>query len=448
MQVKVLKNEKSQVELEITVTVEEIKPSLEKATKNISKDVKVAGFRQGNVPYDVLKQKVGDTAIWQEAAEIVIPTKIFEAIKQEKLEIAEQPQVEITKLAADNDLVFIAKFATVPKVKIGDYKKLKLKRQEVKIDDKKIDKTIDDIRKMRSKETLVTREAEMSDKVLVDIDMFNNKVAIEGGQSKGAIIILGDSYFIPGLDEKIVGMKAEDTKEFTLPYPDTYYDKKLAGKKIDFKVKVNSVYAMELPELNEEFLTGLGNFKNADDLRKQIVLNLENEEGQKLEHQLENELFTKVVDCCEFDEIPQGLIDAETERMFAEMRQNIEGQGIKFDDYLLQMKKTEEEIKKDFQDKAKKRTQVSLAIRQISLNENIQAEEKDIEDEIDKILKMYPNNEEVKAQVESENYRLRLGDIVVNQKTVQHLKDNIIDDKNKKDDTKSAKPKTDKKPSN
>lgn len=441
MQVKVLKNEKSQVELEITVSAKEIKPSLEKATKNISKDVKIAGFRQGNVPYDVLKQKVGEDAIWQEAVESVIPIKMLEAVKQEKFEIAEQPQVEIIKSAHNNDLIFKAKFSVIPQVTIGDYKKIKIKAKAVKVTTKKIDKTIDDIRKMRAKETLVTREAKMKDKVLVDIDMMINKVLIEGGQSKGAIIVLGDSYFVPGLDEKLVGMKTDEEKEFTLPYPDTYYDKKLAGKKVEFKVKINSIYQMDLPELDQEFLSGLGNFKTVEDLKTQVEKNLEAEESQKAEHELENELLTKVVECSKFDEIPAGLIEAETGRMLTELKQNIEGQGIKFEDYILQMKKSEDEIRKGFQDQAKKRTQVSLALRQISIDEKITAEEKDIDAEADKIIAMYPDNKEVKDQVNSSTYRLKLGDIIVNQKTVQHLKNHIVDGKNTKDTAKSDKAK-------
>ncbi|MFA7662784.1 MAG: trigger factor, partial [Patescibacteria group bacterium] len=300
--------------------------------------------------------------------------------------------------------------------------------------------TIDDIRKMRSKETLVTRPAKMGDKVLIDIEMFINKVLLEGGQSKGTIIILGDSYFIPGLDEQIVGLKEGEEKEFTLPYPDEYYDKKLAGKKVDFKIKVTGVYQMDLPELDETFIAGLGNFKTIEDLKNKIRENLEAEETQKNEYEIENEVLSKLIECCEFENIPHSLIESETDRMLDELQQNIEGQGIQFDDYLLQLKKSPEDIKKDFEDKAKKRTQVSLAIRQICLDEKIQATEADIEAEIEKILKMYPDNENVKQQVENQNYRLRIGDIVANQKTVEHIKSHIVQRaKSATDKTKSTK---------
>jgi trigger factor len=448
MQVNVIKNEKSQVELEITVSTEEIKPFLDKAAKNISKDVKIAGFRPGNVPYDILKQKVGEAAIWQEAGEMIIPNKILEAVYQEKLEIAEQPQVEIIKIAPNNELVFKAKFATIPKIKIGDYKKLKVKPREIKIDEKKIDQTIDDIRKMRSKETLVKRASKIGDKVLVDIEMFNNKVPIEGGQSQGTIIILGDSYFLPGLDEQLIGLKEGEQKEFTLPYPTEYYDKKLAGKKIDFKVKLVSVHQMDLPEINDEFIAGLGNFKTLTDLKAQIKENLESEESQKLEHEIENEVLTKMLECCQFDEIPQSLINRESQRMLAELKQDIEARGLNFDDYLLQLKKSTEEITKSFEEQAKKRIQVSLAIRQIGLDEKIEADDQAIDDEISRIIAMYPDNAEVKQQAENPRYRERLAEIIGNQKTVEHLKNHIIDKPKQKDDSKETKSKDDKKSDN
>lgn len=448
MKINVLKNAKSQVELEITVEAQEVEPFLDKAAKNLGKDLEIPGFRKGNAPYDILKQKVGEPAIWQEAADMVIAEKLLQAVKQENLEIAAQPQVEITKLAPNNDLIFKANFATVPKVKVGDYKKLKVKNKEIKIDDKKIDKTLQDIRKMRAKETIVEREAKMGDKVLIDIEMFNNKVPIEGGQQKGVVVILGDSYFIPGLDKEVAGLKAGEKKEFTLDYPKDYHDKNLAGKKVDFKIKVNSIYEMELPELNDEFIKGLGNFKNTEDLKKHIRQNLEQEEAQKVEQQLETEVLTKVIECCDFDAIPESLIEGEIERMFGELKSNVESQGVKFEDYLLQLKKKPEDIKEGFKDQAEKRIKVSLAIRQIGQDEKIKVEEKDIDAEIGKITAMYPDNEDVKKQVSTPTYRNRLAEIVSNQKTVEHLKNHILDNKNKTDDSKETKSKDAKKSDN
>jgi len=419
---------KNLAELTIELSVEEIQPYLKKAAKKISQSLEIPGFRKGKVPYEVVKQRVGEGEILKEAIEFIVPESCFKVIKEENLEIVAQPKVDILKLAPGNPLVFKATLALLPKVKVGDYKKIRIKRPKVKIEKKQVEKVLDDLRKMRAKETLVKREAREGDKVIVDIDMFLDKVPVEGGQSRGTTIILGDSYFIPGLDKKLLGMKEGENREFSLRYRDDFYDKKLAGNLVDFKVKLNSVYQIDLPELNDEFARSLGRFKDLNNLREQIKENLELEERTENERKLELEMLEKIVEISEFDEIPDALIEREIEKMLLELKEGVESQGLKYADYLTQLKKTEEELKKEFIRPAEKRVKTALVIREIGMQNKIRASEEEIEQEINNILKIYPSNENIKKQVVTQSYRNYLNNLIINRKTIELLKKQLIID--------------------
>jgi len=419
---------KSSAELTIELSVEEVQPYLEKAARKISQSLKIPGFRKGRAPYDIVKQRVGEAEILKEAVELIVPENCFKAVGEKNLEIVAQPKVDILKMAPGNPFVFKATLALLPKVKIGDYKKIKIKRPKIEIKDEQVEKVLDDLRKMRAKETLVKREAKKGDRVIIDIDMFLNKVPLEGGQSKGATIILGDSYFIPELDKKILGMKEGETREFNLQYKDDFYDKKIAGKLVGFKVKLNSVYQIELPELNDEFAKNLGHFKDLSNLKEQIKNNLETEEKMKNEQRLELEMLEKIVSITEFDEIPDALIEKEVEKMVFELKDSVERQGLKYIDYLTQLKKSEQDLRKDFTQPAKKRVKTALIIREIGLQEKVNASEEEIEQEINNILRMYPNNEEMKKQVATPNYRIYLNNLIINKKTIDLLKEQIIEE--------------------
>ena len=196
-----------QAEVIIELSLEEVQPFLEKAAKRITKIIKIPGFREGNAPYEIVKEKIGETKIFQEALEPMIVKTLSDFISEKKIEVVSQPKIDILKMAPGNPFIYKATLTLLPEVILGDFRSLKLKRKKIEIKEEEINKIIDDLRKMRAKQTLVDREARKGDKVVVDIEMFLNKIPLEGGQSKDSEIVLGDSLFIPGLDEKLLGAK-------------------------------------------------------------------------------------------------------------------------------------------------------------------------------------------------------------------------------------------------
>ena len=212
--------EQNQKEIEITVELswDELKPYLDKASEKISEDVKVEGFRPGKVPYDVLKNKVGEMAILQEAADMAIQ-KTAEIVLREQFKdlsaqasggadkaetdsIVGRPEVKLTKVAAGNPLEYKVVLQRAPEVTLGKYKDLKIKEEAVAVTDEEVEKVISQLRALRASEKIVDRAVQEGDKALVNIQMFLDNVPLEGGQSQNTAVIMGADYIIPGFDKK------------------------------------------------------------------------------------------------------------------------------------------------------------------------------------------------------------------------------------------------------
>ncbi len=330
---------KSQIELTVELSAEEFKPYILRGAENVSKEVKVEGFRPGKVPYDVLKAKIGEMTILEEAARIAINKTIDKAIEENmNEEPVGQPQVSIIKLAPDNPLEYKVVLAILPKIVLGDYKSLKVKMEKAEVKDEEISKTIEYLREGQVKEVITERGIEDGDKVVVDIEMFLDKVPAEGGQGKGVAVIIGKDFVVPGFDKNLLGAKKNDVRNFELPYPEDHHMKNLAGKMVDFKVKIIEVYERQLPALDDNFSHAFG-LKKFEELKENIKKSMEQEKKEKVEQKAEIEIIDKIIHLTKFDDIPEMLIKHEGETMMVELEHNVKSQGGKFEDYLSSIKK-------------------------------------------------------------------------------------------------------------
>ena len=289
------------------------------------------------------------------------------------------------------------------------------------MEEERVKKTVEDLRKFRRKEVLVNREVRKGDKVEVNVDIYQNKIPIEGGMAKNQPIEIGVGHFIPGFEDKLVGMKKGEEKEFGLKFPKEYFQKNLAGKPAEFKVKINSVFELELPVLNDEFAKALGNFQSVKDLEDQIRKNLELEAENKEKQRLELEILEAIAKKCEFGEFPEVLIESELDKMIHELKHDFEHQGLKFEDYLTSVKKSEEDLRKSFLPRANKRVETALIIRQIAQAEKIAASDQEIDAELNKTREAQKGNEEMLKQIDSPDYRSFVKNVITNQKVIDQL---------------------------
>src|SRR3989338_1799129 len=418
---------KSQIELTVEITVEEFKPYLPRAVEKVSMEVKIEGFRPGKATYEILKAKIGEMTILEEAAKIAIDKTVDKAIRENVTEqIVGQPQISISKLAPDNPLEYKVVLTLLPEVKLGKYKELKIKEATPEVKDEEVEKLISELREMRGQETISEGEVKDGNRVILDIEIFLDKVPIEGGQGKDTGVIIGKNYIIPGFDKKILGAKKGDIREFTLPYPAEHHQKNLAGKIGEFRVKIKEVYNRTLPEVNDEFAKGFGLDKAAE-LRSNIKKSILAEKQQKEEQASEGAMLDKIIGQAKFGDIPEVLVKHEAEVMMSELEYSVKKQGAKFEDYLTHLGKTREQMALEIMPEAVKRVKASLAVRGVGVVEKIQVSHEEIHEEIDKILKQYKGKKDIEERINGQAYHDYVENNLTGKKVMGKLREwNIV----------------------
>lgn len=416
---------KSQVEFTVTVTPGEYTKHLEAAAKRISDRTAIKGFRKGKAPYDIVKQHAGDMAILQEALESIVKETFYSTVMEEKLETVGMPEINVEKMAPDNDIVYKATVALLPKVGLPDLKKIKVERKDATVDEEKITETLDAIRGMHAKEVIKSGPAKGTDKLILDMDMFLDNVPVEGGQAKDHQVYLSEKHYIPGFNKEVEGLKKGDKKEFSLEFPKEHYQKHLAGKKIDFKVNVKDVFERQLPELSDELAKSLGQ-ESVATLRELIQNNLLEEAQKKEAQRVEIDILNQLIEKANIEDIPDVLINAERQKMFYELKRDLERNNVQIEKYLEDIKKSEEDLFNEFREQAEKRAKAALVSRQVALDNDIQVEKEELDAEMQMLKDMYKDNKEYSDNLERPEVRDSIATSMQNKKVMQFLKAKIL----------------------
>lgn len=426
MQVNKKDLEKSQVELTVELSSEEFAPFIEKGARKLAEKIKIEGFRPGKAPLEVLKAKVGEMSILEEAAQLAVNKTLDDVLAERINEIKAvgSPNVNISKLAPNNPFEYKVTLSVLPEIELGKYKDLGLKAEEAKVEEKELEKILNDLREMRAKEVLAEKDKaiEKGDKVIVDIKLFDAKVPIEDGVHNDLALLTGKNYFVPGFDEKIIGAKNEAELKFQLPYPEDHHQKNLAGKMINFEVKIKSVFKRELPELNDDFAKDF-RVKDLEALKKDLQENVLQEKKREIDLKNESEMISKILEETKIGDLPEILIESESRNIMSELEQSVLRQGGKFEDYLNHLKKTRDELKLEMIPNAIKRVKSSLLIREIAVAEKIDASDKEVEEKILELKEQYKGNEEVQKMIQEHNYKHYLKNILTNEKVLARLKE-------------------------
>ncbi|MFH1233470.1 MAG: trigger factor [Patescibacteria group bacterium] len=414
---------KSQIELTVELSVEEFQQHIKAGTIKVSQEVKIEGFRPGKAPYEILKNKIGEMTILEESARIAINKTIDQAIKEQIMEqLVGQPQVDITKLAPNNPLEYKVIITILPETKLGDYKNVKVEMAKFDVKDEEIKKIINHLQETRCVEKISETAVKQGDKVIVSIEMFIDKIPVENGQGKGTAVIIGKEYIVPGFGNKLINAQRGDVREFNLPYPENFHQAHLAGKLVDFRVKIEEIYQRELPEVNEEFAKTFG-LSSLDEMKSNIKKSILAEKEQTEEQKIETEMLEKIISQSKFGDIPEALVSHEAKVMMSELEYNATNQGGKFDDYLTHLKKTKDQLMLEILPEAIKRVKISLVIRAVAHAEKISATDNEVEEEIKKLLKQYGSKDDIRERITNQSYKDYLLNNMTGKKVVEKLKE-------------------------
>lgn len=425
MQIEVKNLPKSQIEITVVLSDAEMRPHVERAARHISEHRDIKGFRRGHAPYEKVKAEVGEMAIYEAALERAVQSSYYAAVKEKNLNTIGMPQVNVKKLAPGNDCEFTATVSVLPKVELPDFSKISVAKKDVTVEDKQVDETMESLRKMRGNEVAKSGPAGKEDKVVVDMNLSVDNVPVEGGQTKDHGVYLSEDYYVPGLPAELLGLKKDDEKKFTLTFPKEHYQKHLAGKDVQFSVKVKDVFERQFPELNEEFAKGFGQ-ESMEKLLELLKTNLQNEATQKEEERQEAELLEQIISKSTFEDIPEVLLDAEKRRIYGELTQRVESQGLTMEDYLASVGKTPEEFGAGYAEQAEKRVKSTLALRAYIEREKIEVSPEEVQKEIDSMKEHYKKDPEVLRQLDTIDTRESLAGMLRNRKALRELKEKLI----------------------
>ena len=409
------------VELTISLGVEELKAAEQVALTKLAKEVKIEGFRKGKAPLEMVAAQVDQNVLGQEVIENALSKAVAEAFLKEKIQAINRPEVDVKKFIPGTELEFTATSEIMPKVELGDYKNLKVKKEKVSVSQKEINETIDQILKNFAEKKEVKRAAKEGDEVVIDFLGKKDGVAFDGGKAEKFPLELGSKSFIPGFEEGLIGKKAGDELSLDLKFPKDYHAKDLAGAKVVFEVKIHEVRENVLPEINEEFLSKLGEFKTKEDFEKQIKEDLKTQKQVEADDKFKDELVKKLAEVSKVP-VPEILLEDQKQSIEMDMQQNLMYSGLSLDDYLKRMGKTREEwLENDVKAVAESRVKSGLALAELSKVEKIQSSVDELDARIAQLKEQYGNSKEVVKQLSSDDVRRNLANQILTEKTIDLL---------------------------
>ena len=409
------------VELTISLGAEELKAAEQVALTKLAKEVKIEGFRKGKAPLEMVAAQVDPNLLNQETLENALSKSVAEAFLKEKVQAINRPEVDVKKFIPGTELEFTATTEIMPKVELGDYKKLGVKKEAVKVSKKEVKETIDRILKNFAEKKKVEREAKNGDEVIIDFLGKKDGVAFDGGKAEKFPLELGSKSFIPGFEEGLVGKKAGDELSLDLEFPKDYHAKDLAGAKVVFEVKIHEVRENIEPEINEEFLSKLGDFKTKEEFEKQIEEDLKTQKQAEADEKFKDELVKKLAEVSKVP-VPEILLEDQKRSIEMDMQQNLMYSGLSLEDYLERMGKTREEwLEKDVKEAAEMRVKSGLALAELSKVEKVKSDTKELDARITQLKEQYGNSKEVQKQLSSDDVRRNLANQILTEKTIDLL---------------------------
>ena len=420
MDVKVEKTEnKNEVKLSFTVEAEKFEEAMKKVYSKTAKYFNIPGFRKGKAPMQLVERQYGSEIFYEDAFNELVPDLYDEAIKENNVEAVSKPDIDITQMEKGKDLIFTATVQTKPEVKLGKYKGIEIKKIEYNVSDEEINHELGHMQERNSRLISVEdRPVEEGDITVIDFEGFVDGVPFEGGKAENHELEIGSKTFIPGFEDQIVGMKIDEERDINVKFPEEYFSKDLAGKDATFKVKLHEIKKKELPELDDEFAKDVSEFDTLDELKKSIKEKIEEENKNKEKYETEEEAIKTVCENTEID-IPSGMIELEIDNMIKDIEARLSYQGLKLEQYLQMMGKTESEMRTEFEEQAKRSVKSRLVLEAIATAEDTLPTDEEVTEKIKEMAKQY--NRDEKELLENEQLKLYLADSMKTEKAIDFI---------------------------
>lgn len=417
------KLEQNNYELTVEVSREELSDYIKKIESRISQDVKLDGFRKGKAPKDMIRKEVGEKYILEEALDLALRDSLAKTIEKDNIEALKVYDLQIKENSASK-LLYTTKIQIFPQIDIGNLNSLKIKRKQVDVDRKDIEEALDFLASSRSKFNAKNKMAEKGDRLEIDFEVTSDGLPIEGGISKNHPVILGDNKFMPGFEDQLMGLKQGDEKKFSLTAPKDYFNKTIAGKKLDFSVKVITVQEVTKPPINDEFARSLGQFKDLRGLEHNISEGIMEEKRVKERQRLRLEILAGILEKTKI-ELPKDMIEEKLNEMISGFDNELHSKGMELSLHLAHLNKTQEDLKKDWREEASRQISFALILKKIAKDKGIKPSDEEIQKNTEKMIQTMALRGEIdKENINLEAIREAVSNDLINEKVFKFLEDN------------------------
>jgi len=414
--------EKARVTLRISITPEELEPYLDTAAKELSTERPIKGFRPGKATTEVVMEAHGADTVITHALDKAVPRWFVQAVIEHKIDALGRPASAIEKASVEEGVVFTAEVDVLPEVVLGDAAGITIEKRSVELADDEIDQELAYIAKSRSSYIDVARPAEMGDTVTVDFAVSLEGKVMEGGESKNHPVHLGEGHFVPDFENKMVGILAGDTRDFSITFPDDFANAELRGKEAQATVTAHTVQKRVIPEVNDELAKSLGDFTDVAALRKQLADNVTAEKEQREHERVHGELTDKLAEGATFAALPESLIEREIERRVAELSQMLTWQQKSIEQYLEEKQKTLEQLRDELKEPAVKTVKVSLALRQFAQDQGVQVSDEELDAEVATYMEQQSKSPQA-GEIDKDDVRVSAANSLRNQKALAKLEE-------------------------
>lgn len=376
--------------LTFTIDKETVQAGLDRTFKKIRGRLNVPGFRKGKLPRKMFDKMYGEEALYEDTLNDILPLAYQQALTEVEVEPVGQPEIDVESMEKGQDWEIVAEVTLKPEVTLGEYKDLEVSKQEREVTEEDVENNLKTRRENAAELTLKEGKAEQGDTVVIDFKGFKDGEAFEGGESKNFSLELGSGQFIPGFEDQLVGVSADEEVEVNVTFPEDYQAEDLAGEDVVFEVKVHEVKAKELPELDDEFAKDEDEeVETLDELREKIRKQLEEGRSQAADEARDDEAIRKAVENAEIPEIPEQMAHEEVHRQMEMYLNNLKQQGISPEMFYSMTNTTEADLHEQFEAEADLNVKTNLVLEAIVEAENIEVSDEEMDKEITELAEQY-----------------------------------------------------------
>lgn len=370
----------------------EWKDCLKETYNKKKKDIKMDGFRKGQVPYDIYVKKAGVETLFMDAVDMAVDILYAKLLSnKETITPAATPSIDIKDISSNLVEIEFTLVAT-PEVKLGKYKKLGIKKEKVEVTEEEIEHELGHLKEQFVEVRALEDKAKIKvgNVAVINFEGFLNGTPFQGGKGEGYSLEIGSNTFIPGFEDALVGLKKGDKKDVKVTFPENYHSEELKGKPVVFKVEVLEVKERVYPEFTKEFFEDLnvGGVESLDDLKKYIKENKEAEKERQLEDDYLFKCLDKVVEGAKF-EIPEEMTEDELNRLVREFSEKLQYQGLKLEDYLKYCNTNLDDFKATLKGEANKRIGYRLMMDAVVNKEKLEVSDEELETGLNEAAEQY-----------------------------------------------------------